>query len=171
MSSSTNGVVTPIPDVLVEATDLPPPPLSLKRPSLNEPNPPLPEPSPPLPLPSTLPDLTSQAVTPVSAQSKTTLELEQDELRSKIRAHVGQSLRVMREQKRRESRRFCGMSRADVFEWLRAVLCCSEADSADTADDSDSKIFTTKKFLGGVEEFSCLTDRELSQLARLAEMR
>ncbi|RHY70964.1 hypothetical protein DYB30_001106 [Aphanomyces astaci] len=171
MSSSTNGVVTPIPDVLVEATDLPPPPLSLKRPSLNEPNPRLPEPSPPLPLPSTLPDLTSQAVTPVSAQSKTTLELEQDELRSKIRAHVGQSLRVMREQKRRESRRFCGMSRADVFEWLRAVLCCSEADSADTADDSDSKIFTTKKFLGGVEEFSCLTDRELSQLARLAEMR
>ncbi|ETW00417.1 hypothetical protein H310_07054 [Aphanomyces invadans] len=173
--SSSNGVVTPLPDVLVEATDLPPPPPPASQqagdevPSDARPRDPM-APLPPPPPPS-LPDLISKTIAPVPGKVLSTLEIEQDELRSKIRAHVGQSLRAMREQKRRESRRFCGLSRADVFEWMRAVLGCADADASDSADDSDSKIFTTKKFLGGVEEFSCLTDRELSQLARLAEMR
>ncbi|KAF0688067.1 Aste57867_20291 [Aphanomyces stellatus] len=161
--------VTPVVDeTLVIATDNVAPTAALDiSPSAKE------EVRPPDPTPSRasgLPSLTTQTVEP-TGHRQSALEIEQDEMRTKIRAHVGQSLRVMREKKRRESGRICGLSRADMLEWIRALLFCADTDGADTADDSDSKIFSTKKFLAGVEEFACLTDRELSQLARLAEMR
>ncbi|CAK4734193.1 hypothetical protein LEN26_017719 [Aphanomyces euteiches] len=146
------GLVTPIPEDLVTATDIPPS-ASIDKKSLT----------------SLLPGLQSQTVEP---SLKTVRDHEHDEMRAKIRAHVGQSLRALGEQKRRNSRRICGLTRADIFQWIRAMLFCSDADSLDdAADDSDSKISSTKKFLRGVEELSSLTGGELSQLARLAEMR
>ncbi|KDO20466.1 hypothetical protein SPRG_14338, partial [Saprolegnia parasitica CBS 223.65] len=126
-----------------------------------------------MPVPdSAEPKAADEARLPVLAATKATVtDAELDDMRAKIRVHIGESIRVARAQKRRQHRRICGLSRADVYEWVRSVLCCSDVDAATTTDDSDAKILSTKKFLSGVEEFACLTDRELSQLARLTELR
>ncbi|OQR83281.1 transmembrane protein [Achlya hypogyna] len=124
------------------------------------------------PVPDKATDEARPAALPaLGAKGSTPTEAELDDMRKKIRMHIGESIRVARAQKRRQYRRVCGLSRADIFEWIRAVFCCADVDSATATDDSDAKILSTKKFLAGVEEFSCLTDRELSQLARLTELR
>jgi hypothetical protein len=117
------------------------------------------------------PALDAAQVNEITMIHEDSVQLEQEHLRANIRAHIGESVQVARAKKARESRRLCGLSRADVFEWIRSMFCCAEADSVDADDASDAKIISTKKFLSGVEEFSCLTDRELSQLARLTELR
>ncbi|KDO16146.1 hypothetical protein SPRG_18318, partial [Saprolegnia parasitica CBS 223.65] len=126
-----------------------------------------------MPVPdSAEPKAADEARLPALAATKATVtDAELDDMRAKIRVHIGESIRVARAQKRRQHRRICGLSRADVYEWVRSVLCCSDVDAATATDDSDAKILSTKKFLSGVEEFACLTDRELSQLARLTELR
>jgi len=96
---------------------------------------------------------------------------EQDDITNSIRQHLGQSLQAARAAKLRKGKRICGLSRADMFEWVRSVFSCSDTDSVDATDDCDAKLTSTKKFLRGVEEFYCLTDSEISQLARLTELR
>ncbi|OQR90491.1 transcription elongation factor SPT5, partial [Thraustotheca clavata] len=123
----------------------------------------------------TLPQLDAKILGPIERTNTATKlsaeDAEIEDMRAKIRSHIGESIRVARAQKRRQHRRICGLSRADVYEWVRSVFCCSDVDSAAATDDSDAKVLSTKKFLGGVKEFACLTDRELSQLARLTELR
>lgn len=87
------------------------------------------------------------------------------EEKASLRAGVLMHIKKYRHRKKKQA---VHLSKADVFAWLKSLICCIDMEME---DEGDRKLDFTKKFLSGVEAFTTLKDQELSHLARLTELR